>query len=224
MNIFFRRPTGEHNLENGKISDKKLSLETGSTLNRKNTFQSIDCPLTNISVLSLRDTNSDYSSRKKVTKHNSMLHMSRRGTTKGGKESERRRKSVPAIPDLKARPTLSRNSSKWSLRRNNSAIDSQTSGIRWRPFPKEDERSDDELSSLDNKNLEDANLKNDFIYVNQAFVNSTPAGLPESGMVPNDDKGQSNERESDSEILESNDNSGIDKRLSPQDYEILRKF
>lgn len=131
----------------------------------------------------------EQSARKKVTKHNSMMYPAGRRNTKSKKDlnEQRRRKSVPAVvlmqrDSVAGAGTLSRNSSKWSLRKD-SLVDSQRRGIRWKPFVADgdsccDRDDDDERTT----NGEDAaariefgaNLRDEVVYVNEGFVASTP--------------------------------------------------
>lgn len=110
------------------------------------------------------------SGRKKVTKHNSMMYSTSRRDAKAKKEgNERRRKSVPAAVVLMRREssagTLSRNSSKWSLRKD-SLVDSQWKGIRWKPFVAEGERGDADDARLERSS------RDEVVYVNEGFVAS----------------------------------------------------
>lgn len=174
-------------LENGKNRRKKSVIDivenkhstASPAVNYKTTFQAIDCPLPNISIHSIKDSDLEKSTKKKVTKHNSLIYASGRRISKHNEKSaqNRRRKSFPGIIFHKDSGTLSRNSSKWSLRKD-SLIDSQWKGIRWKPFLKEDQES--VASSLEYAKFTDNNDKNEYSYVNKGFTNSTPDGLSNS--------------------------------------------
>lgn len=148
---------------------------------RGNSRDSPESRATSVGVISPKQSEGERrtaSARKKVTKHNSMMYSAGRRDTKGKKDfNDRRRKSVPAAVVLMRREsaagggTLSRNSSKWSLRKD-SLVDSQWKGIRWKPFVADGERSDgdDDAARLQ---LE-RNLRDEVVYVNEGFVASAP--------------------------------------------------
>lgn len=134
--------------------------------------------LRSMGVLSPKHSEGEpWTGRRKVTKHNSMMYSVGRRDTKSKKDfNDRRRKSVPAVVLMQREAaggggTLSRTSSKWSLRKD-SLVDSQWKGIRWKPFVADGERTSGEDAG-EQQQLQ-SSLHPEVVYVNEGFVASTP--------------------------------------------------
>lgn len=150
---------------NGKYKHSSLT----PTISRKNS----DHLLSNISVVSMKDSDSAGTSRRTVTKHNSLLYQTGRPGSKRINDKCKRRQSVPTLVRKTSSVQSGHSSSKWSLKRD-SVLDAHWKGIRWKPFPKDDDHSAVlDVSALERKQRGDRFSLQEFAYTNPVFTQAS---------------------------------------------------